>query len=81
MLKVLAVRDRAVDAYGSPFTTPAIGQAVRSFVDEVNREGSPFFMHPEDYDLFLLGEFDEQAGRLIALDPRQVAIGKDVRKE
>jgi hypothetical protein len=80
ILKILAVRDRAVDAFGNPFFCSAVGQGVRSFVDEVNRDSSPFHTHPEDYDLFLIGEYDESLGRLMPSDPRQVAVGKDVKR-
>lgn len=82
MMKVLSVRDRAVDAFGTPIFVQAVGQAVRSFSDEVNREGSPFHAHPEDYDLFLIGDYDEQTGTLVPVGvPRQVAIGKDLRSQ
>lgn len=79
-MKVLAIRDRAVDAYGLPIFVVAIGQGVRSFGDEINREGSAYHAHPEDFDLYLLGDFDEQTGTLVPIGvPRQVAIGKDLR--
>jgi len=81
VLKVLAVRDRAVDSFGQPMFAQAVGQAVRSFADEVNRDTSPLANHPEDYDLYLIGDYDEAAGRLIPSDPRQVAIGKDLKRQ
>lgn len=80
ILKVLAVRDRAVDAYGTPVFVSAVGQAVRSFVDECNRDDSQLSQHPEDFDLYLIGEYDQDRGQLLPLDPRQVAIGKDVKR-
>lgn len=79
-LKVLAVRDRAVEAFGTPIFCNAIGQGVRSFIDEVNRDGGPMNAHPEDYELYLVGEFDDQAGRMIQVDLRQLAAGRDVRR-
>lgn len=77
---ILAVRDRAIDAFGRPFSAPALGQAIRSFGDEVNNPESPMNRHPEDYDLYYLAVFDDNTGRFAAPDegPRQVAIGKDV---
>lgn len=80
VLKVLSVRDRATDSFANPFFVPAIGVAIRSFSDEVNRPDSPLNAHPEDYDLYLVGEFDADAGHLAPCDPRQVAIGKDVKR-
>lgn len=76
---ILAVRDSAMDAFMNPFAAPAVGLASRSFSDEVNKSDSPMYGHPEDYDLFELGEFDQQSGRLTSLEaPRQVVRGRDV---
>lgn len=78
---ILAVRDRAMDAFMQPFFVPALGLGVRSFSDEVNRPESPMFAHPDDYDLFHIGHYDD-ATALVELvsPPRQVAIGKDVHR-
>lgn len=78
--KVLAVRDRAIDAYGQPFFSSSVGGAVRSFSDEVNRAGenNQLNKHPEDFDLFLLGEFDDNTGEFDTTRPAQVAVGKDL---
>lgn len=77
---VFSVRDRASDTYGSPFLTVARGQAIRSFSDEVNRkdEGNQLFRHPEDFDLYELGEFDDSTGLFATGVPKQVAVGKDL---
>lgn len=78
---VLAVRDRAVDAFGQPIFVPAVGAALRSFMDEVNNEKSSFYNHPEDYDLYLLGDYDDATGNITSLDqPRMVAVGKECVK-
>lgn len=77
---VLAVRDRAANAFMRPIFVNTVGQAVRSFSDEVNRAAPDNAMHghPEDFDLYELGKYDEETGRFECLEsPRQVAIGKD----
>lgn len=82
-LVILAVHDRAVDAFMTPMFMQSIGQAVRSFTDEVNRpaEDNILYKHPEDYDLFELGTFDSNTGKFdMREDPRQVAIGKDLQR-
>ena len=75
--KIVSVRDRAVDTFGQPIFVAAIGQAVRSFGDEVKNPQSPFNKHPEDYDLYSLGEFDDSTGEFFTSRPEQVAVGKD----
>ena len=52
---------------------------VRSFGDEINNPESAISKHPEDFDLYELGSFnDEDAAFICGERPRQIAIGKDV---
>lgn len=84
-LIICSVRDRAADVFGQPFYVPALGQAVRSFSDEINRadQKNDLFKHPEDFDLYELGSWEDATASFDLLEsPRQVAIGKDLaRKE
>lgn len=77
--KICVVRDRALDAYGVPLFVASKGQAIRSFSDEVNREdaSNSLHKHPEDYELFYLGEYDDETATFEAERPQQLAIGKD----
>lgn len=61
---ICAVFDRATQAYGAPFVVPALGHAMRSFTAEVNREHAEnmLYNHKEDFELWELGEFDEESG-------------------
>lgn len=76
---VCAVRDRAVDAFLRPIFVAHIGQAKRQFRDEINRKepGNSLNKHPEDYDLYEMGEFDENTGLFATGTPRMVEVGKD----
>lgn len=81
---VCAVRDAALNAFNRPFFSPSRGIAQRSFGDEVNRSGSEMHGHPEDYELWCFGEWDDEGEFLLngrerivrALDV--VKGGKDV---
>lgn len=80
-MTVMAVFDRAVGAFGRPIFVPAPGAGIRSFQDEVNRVADDNLMnrHPDDYELFELGQFEESTGLFTLLDrPRQVALGKQL---
>lgn len=72
---VCSIKDRAADAFGRPFYVPAVGVAIRSFQDEVNRDAqdSQIFQHPDDFDLFDLGVFDDATG-LFDLHPTPVLL-------
>ena len=79
---ICSIRDSAADAYGRPFFLPSVGVAIPSFTDEVNRpsEDNQIYQHPEDFDLFELGEFDDTSGRFVLLDvPKQLALGRMVK--
>ena len=80
ILKVFAVRDRATDQYGNPMFLVNAGQAIRSFSDEVNKngDGNMLAAHPDDFDLYELGSFDCDTGLFSTVTPRQVAVGKDL---
>ena len=82
-LKVVAIYDRAADAYGVPNFVAAIGSAVRGFGDEVNRVAgdNALYQHPEDFDLYELGEYDDQLARFELLaDRRLIARAQDLKR-
>ncbi len=83
-LIMCAVRDRAADAFARPMFVPSVGIAIRSFSDEVNRKAddNQMYHHADDFDLFELGEYDDETAKFIILDtPKQLAIGKQVKVE
>lgn len=80
---VVSVLDRAAAIFGRPFFVAAVGQATRSFSDEVNRKDadrSEMARHPDDFDLYLVGWFDDTTGSF-ENDHRLLVRGKDVVKE
>lgn len=78
ILTIMAVHDRQLDAYMRPFCAQSIGQAIRSFRDETNRADSEIHAHPEDYELFAIGHFDESTGTITSTRPQQVAIATNL---
>lgn len=78
-LMIMTTYDKAAECFGRPFFTVSVGVAVRSFVDEVNREdsGNPLFMHPGDYTLYHLGEFHDDSGEFNVFDDPQVVLTGD----
>lgn len=81
LLFVVSVKDRASDVFSRPFFVPHRNVAVRDFTDEVNRSASDNQLnkHPDDFDLYLLGQFDDASGAFIrAGEPVVLVRGKDV---
>lgn len=82
-LHLFAIRDRALGAFMQPWVAQTPGQATRMFQDELaNREG-PMHKHPDDYDLYHIGEFNQQTGQLVAREngPSQLATGKNLKQD
>jgi len=79
--KIVCVRDRAADVFGQPNFVNQIGAAVRSFADQINgekRPDNPFAMHPEDFDLYEVGTYDDETAVFDTFTPKQLVVGKDL---
>jgi len=79
---IVSVKDSAAEAFGRPMYLQSLGVAIRSFTDEVNREDkdNQLFNHPDDFDLYELGVFDDSLGRYeLRENPTVVVRGKDVK--
>lgn len=77
---IFCVKDRATNMFGNPMFLVATGQATRSFSDEVNRKAADnqLNLHPDDFDLYVLGQFDSDDGSFETHAPDLVVRGKDV---
>lgn len=76
---VLSVKDRAIDAFNRPMFVPTVGVAIRSFTDECNKKDSELNAHPEDYDLYEIGSWDDQNAVYTPLEsPRVVSRAQDI---
>lgn len=77
---LISIKDRAIDAFQPVASVRAEGEAIRSFQDAVNNpQNATIYAHPDDYDLYLVGYFDDNSGKLEQLEqPRQLALGKQV---
>jgi hypothetical protein len=78
---VVSVKDRAADVFNRPFFVPHRNVAVRDFTDEVNRiaADNQLNKHPDDFDLFFLGTFDDNDGTFDCEDQPYVLVrAKDV---
>lgn len=78
--QIVAVRDLALAAFLRPFFVPAIGVAVRQFGDEVKAVDSPMKAHPEDYELWHFGAFDDSGQFGLLPQPERLARGVDYKQ-
>lgn len=61
---IVAVKDRAVNAFGTMFHVRTAEEAIRSLLQEANNKQSNINAHPEDYDLYNLGTFNDETGQI-----------------
>lgn len=81
ILKVFGVRDGKAEAFLQPFFSGTAGSAIRAFDDAINGEKSPIAVHPSDYTLYELGEFDDNSGSIVACSPlKLLGCGSDFVK-
>lgn len=73
--KIFSIWDDKAKAFLPPFYFPETGMAVRAFRDGVRMPDHAFCRNPEDYTLFLLGEFEDSSGVLTPLHAIERVIG------
>lgn len=69
MLKAYSIYDRKTLQYHPPFFASTDAGAVRSFSDLCNDTNTQVGAHPNDYVLYLVGDYDDQKGELIPCAP------------
>lgn len=62
VLVACSVFDVKASAYMQPFFVPNTSMAIRSFGDAVVNPETGISKHPEDFQLFKVGEFDDNSG-------------------
>lgn len=77
-LVVCGVRDVKLDAFNRPFCAPTVGAAIRAFGDECLRDGTDMFKHPEDFELYQLGFFDETSGEFVN-ERKQISLASNFK--
>lgn len=63
-MKMFSVYDKKAEGYKPAFCVQSIGEAERAFGDACMKEGTDLQLHPEDYQLWLVGNFDEFSGEV-----------------
>ena len=66
--KIFSIRDSKADYYTTPFFVKTMGEAERMFKDIIRDEKSQLNKHPEDFDLYYMGLYDDNTGKWTCLD-------------
>lgn len=80
MLHIIALKDNATESFQNLHAVRAPGQATRDFADAVNDpQNKQLHQHPEDFELWSLGELNEETGE-IKNEPRRLMRGIDAKR-
>lgn len=77
----MAVLDSKAGAFGTPFFVPNRAFGIRSFVSAVHDKELVIGQHPEDFSLFVIGEFREDSGELVPCVPENLGVGSSFLRE
>lgn len=75
-LFLVTIRDAVAGTWRAPACVNSLGGFLRGMSDEVNRAApdNDFYKHPEDFEVYKLGMYDDESGRF-ELEPNPVSIG------
>lgn len=73
-LMLYSVYDAKVKYFHNPMFMRNKGEAIRSWQEAANDDKSQISRHPSDFDLFEIGEFDDQTAKIV-MHQSPVSIG------
>lgn len=77
--KLYTIYDQKAEIYLPPFCFPTHGAAVRAFTETVNDPQSNIAKHPEDYNLFYIGTWDDNSALFEAASPANLGGGLEFK--
>ena len=81
MLNVYAIKDVRTEAFLKPFFVQNEAVMRRAVFDASRDENNTMSIHPEDYQVFELGTYDDNTGEISAVPPKFLFNVVDLHKE
>jgi len=78
---IYAVKDIKIGSFLKPFICEGNVQAERIFQSAVNDDKTQLHQYPEDFQLWLIAQFDDESGQYKNMTPALVSDGMRVYKE
>lgn len=72
--KMFTIRDAKAEIFHPPFYKATHGEAERDFRVLANDSKGQISQFPEDFDLYYLGEYNDQEGKMVPLDTPQHVV-------
>lgn len=81
-MQIVVLKDIVANCYGQPIFVPNLGGAIRSFADQIKHgQDETMKRHPEHFELYHLGAYDDQTAELETIPPQQIAVGANFKEE
>lgn len=76
---VYSIRDNKLGSFGVPVVIDNDAVAIRQFGDLISKKSDSIMsLHPEDFTIYCLAEYDAETGKFLNLDcPKALATGSD----
>lgn len=78
--QMFSVFDSKAAVFGVPFFMPREAAAIRAFSDLSNDKSTSVGMHPEDYTLYHVGDYDDETAHVETFKPRALVTASAVVK-
>lgn len=65
-MKMFSIRDAKAENYSNPQYFRTSGEAIRALQQAVEDPNNQIGKYPEDFSMWLVGEFDEEHGLVVA---------------
>jgi len=75
--RMYSIKDSKSGIYNLPFIKHSHGEAERDFMSMANDDKSVVNKYPTDFDLYYLGDYDSDSGKIEALETPQHIIKAD----
>lgn len=72
--RMYSIRDAKAEIFNPPFYKGTHGEAERDFRTLISDDKSMVAKYPEDYDLYFVGFYDDQTGKVEPLETPQHII-------
>lgn len=71
-MKIFSIKDSKANAFQQPFFERTEGTATRALAQTM-KEKNNFSEYAEDYDLYQIGEFNDDTGKIEAMVPKHIS--------
>lgn len=76
---IVAVKDRAIQAFLPALAQLTVGEALRNFKSEIDKPDSQIAKYPTDYEIWQLAEYDHETGE-VTPELKLLARAEDLKK-